>query len=85
MFIQDSRRSYRSYSYAELILITDVCSFGTPVGVTELIIIQDFYLYYRVYTCSGIPVGITEIMERILVLQSLFLSYTELILIREYL
>ena len=32
-------RSYRAYSYAELILVTDLCSFGTPVGVTELILI----------------------------------------------
>ena len=62
-----------------LLLIAGLCSYGTPVGVTELI------LNYGVYTCSEIPVGITEITERILVLQSLFLSYTELILIRKYL
>ena len=79
MFIRDSRRSYITYSYAELILITNLCLFGTPVGVTELI------LNYGVYTCSEIPVGITKITERILVLQRLFLSYTELILIRKYL
>ena len=36
--------SYRVTSYAELILITDVCSFGTPVGVTELLLMQDLYL-----------------------------------------
>ena len=28
----------------ELILITDLCSFGTPVGVTELILMQNLYL-----------------------------------------
>ena len=72
MFIRDSHRSYRAYSYAELILITDLCSFGTPVGVKELILIQR-YLYYGVYTCSEVPVGITEITERILVLRNLFL------------
>ena len=36
--------SYRAYSYAELILITDLCSFGTPVEVTELILMQNLYL-----------------------------------------
>ena len=35
--------------------------------------LQNLYLYYRVYTCSEVPVGITEITERILVLQNLFL------------
>ena len=50
MFIRDSRRSYRAYSYAELILITDLCSFGTPVGVTELMIIQRYlYTYWYLY------------------------------------
>ena len=42
ILIQTSRRSYRVSSYAEFILITDVCSFGTPVGVTELIQIQEY-------------------------------------------
>ena len=87
MFIRDSRRSYRTYSYPELILINDLCSFGTLVGVTELILIQRYlylsqisrrslqnlYLYYGVYTCSEVPVGITEITERVLVLRNLFL------------
>ena len=104
MLIRISRRSYRAYSYAELLLITDLCSFGTPVGVTELnysypelILItgfsyavlrlyrylylsqisrrslQNLYLYYGVYTCSEVPVGITEITEHILILQNLFL------------
>ena len=50
MFIRDSRRSYRAYSYAELILITDLCSFGTPVGVTELILMQNFLFLCRTYT-----------------------------------
>ena len=44
IFIRTSCRSYRVTSYAELILITDICSFGTPVGVTELILIQDLFL-----------------------------------------
>ena len=44
MFTHISRRSYRVSSYAELILITDVCSFGTPVGITEFILIQNLYL-----------------------------------------
>ena len=36
ILVQISRRSYIAYAYAELILITDLCSFGTPVGVIEL-------------------------------------------------
>ena len=35
--------------------------------------LQNLYLNYGVYTCSEIPVGITEITERILVLRNLFL------------
>ena len=35
--------------------------------------LQNLYLYYGVYTCSEVPVGITEIRERILILQNLFL------------
>ena len=62
MFIQDSRRSYRAYSYAGLILITDLFLVGTPVGVTELILILwSLHLfggtrrYHRDYgTCTGI-------------------------------
>ena len=46
ILIRTSRRSYRVSSYAELILITDVCSFGTPVGVTELNLIQNLYLFF---------------------------------------
>ena len=62
MFIQDSYRSYRAYSYAGLILITDLFSDGTPVGATELILIlRSLHLfggtrrYHRDYgTCTGI-------------------------------
>ena len=62
MFIQDSHRSYRAYSYAGLILITDLFSVGTPVGVTELILIlrslhlfRGIHRYHRDYgTCIGI-------------------------------
>ena len=84
MFIRDSRRSYRAYSYAGLILITDLFSFGTPVGVTELM------LMLRSLTYSEVPVGTTEITERILVFRSTYLSYrtytglTELILVYRY-
>ena len=45
MFIRDSRRSYRAYSYAGLILITDLFSVGTLVGVTELLLITDLCLF----------------------------------------
>ena len=41
ILIRISRMSYRVSSYAELTLITDVCSFGTLVGVTEFILIQN--------------------------------------------
>ena len=62
MFIRDSRRSYKAYSYAGLILITDLFSVGTPVGVTELILIlRSLHLfggtrrYHKDYgTCTGI-------------------------------
>ena len=81
MLIRDSRRSYSTYSYAELILITDLCTFRTPVGVTELM------LMLRSLTYSEVPVGTTEITKRILVFRSTYLSYrtytglTELILV----
>ena len=42
IFIQDSRSSYKAYSYSKLIIITGLLSFGTPVGVTELNQIQDY-------------------------------------------
>ena len=44
ILIRISRKSYKVSSYAELILIIDVCSLGTPVGVIELILIQNLYL-----------------------------------------
>ena len=50
----------------ELILITDLCAFRTPIGVTELM------LMLRSITYSEVPIGTTEITERVLVLQNLF-------------
>ena len=61
MLIRIFHRSYKVYSYTELILITDLCLFGTPVGVTELIL--GFLILYGAYSCISareIPVGITE-------------------------
>ena len=70
-------------------LITGLCSYGTPVGVTELILITDLCGFRT-------PVGVTELM---LMLRSLHLfggtrryhrdygtytGFTELNLIREY-
>ena len=97
MFIRDSRRSYRTYSYAELILITDLCAFRTPVGVTELMLmLRSLNLfggtrkYHRDY---GTYIGISEhilvfrITELIHVFQILYMYYrtytclTELILV----
>ena len=76
MFIRDSRRSYRTYSYAELILITDLGAFRTPVGVTELMLmLRSLNLfggtrrYHRDYeTYNGI-------LEHVLVLRNLYWSY----------
>ena len=74
---------YLSYKFYTCFIDT-----GVPVGATELIptelilvllireypwVLQNLYLYYGVYTCSEVPVGITEITERILVLRNLFL------------
>ena len=49
MFIQDSRRSYRTYTY-----FTDT---GVPIGTTELIQIQDL-------SDAGVPVGTTGLIQR---------------------
>ena len=62
MFIQDSRRSYRTYTY------TDLCLLRTLVGVTELILIlRNISLYFRSYTKiilvfrnTEVPVGTVE-------------------------
>ena len=88
MFIQDSRRSYRTYTYtdlclfrtpvgvSELILITDLCGFRTPVGVTELrLMLQSLNLFEgtcRYHRDYGKYIGLTEL---ILVLQNLLLYF----------
>ena len=41
ILVRISRRSLRVSSYAELMLITYLCLFGTPVGATDLILIQN--------------------------------------------
>ena len=76
-------------------LIPNLCLFKTPVGVTELILIQNLYL--TDLFSVGTPVGVTEL---ILILRSLHLfggtrryhrdygtctGIAELILIRKYL
>ena len=74
MFIQDSRRSYRTYAYKEVLiqryLYTYWYLYLSQISHRSL---QNLYLYYGVYTCSEVPVGITEITERVLVLRNLFL------------
>ena len=76
MFIRDSRRSYRTYSYAEPILITDLCAFRTPVGVTELMLmLRSLNLFggtRRYHRDYGMYTGISE---HILVLRNLYWSY----------
>ena len=82
MFIRDSRRSYKTYSYVELILITDLGAFRTPVGVTELslteliLVLRNLYWSYGTYICIqdlllsyGSYTGLSEL---ILVLQNLY-------------
>ena len=76
MFIRDSRRSYRTYSYAELILITDLGAFRTPVGVTELMLmLRSLNLFggtRRYHRDYGTYTGISE---HVLVLRNLYWSY----------
>ena len=60
--------SYRSYSYAELMLIPNLCLIKTPVGVTELILNQNLYL--TDLFSVGTPVGVIKL---ILILRSLHL------------
>ena len=88
MFIQDSLRSYRTYTYTdlclfrtpvgvtELILITDLCGFRTPIGVTELrLMLQSLNLFEgtrRYHRDYGTYTGISE---HILVLRNLYWSY----------
>ena len=57
--------SWQTYSYSNLILITGLCVFRSPVGVTELILIQNLYLYYKDYPCLAIPIGTTEILGNV--------------------
>ena len=65
MFIRDSRRSYRAYSYSELIIITGLCSFEAHTGISDLIrVLQNLYLSYGTYTC---------VTKLILIFQILFL------------
>ena len=74
MFIWDSRRRYRSYPYSELILITYLWLFRTPVGVTELILIQNLYL--TELCLFRTPVGVTELMlNRLIFIQDFRRSY----------
>ena len=45
--MRDSRTSYRTYSYAELILITNLCAFRTCSYLTDLILVlQNLLLYF---------------------------------------
>ena len=80
MFIRDSSRSYRSYSYSKIIIITGLYSFGTPVGVTELILIfRILFLYYRAYTCTKVLVGATHIHYT-----EVPIGTTEILLVQKY-
>ena len=65
--ITDIRNFMHSYHglIQVFMLITGLCSFGTPVGVIELNPMQNLYLYYRVYTCSEVPIGTTERLRNV--------------------
>ena len=80
MFIRDSRRSYRSYSYAELILITDLCAFRTAVGVTELMLmLRSLNLFggtRRYYRDYGMYIGISEHILVFRILYTYYRTYT---------
>ena len=84
MFIRDSRRSYRTYSYAELILITDLGAFKTPIGVTELMLmLRSLNLFggtRRYHRDYGTYTGISD---HILVLRNLYWSYGTYICIQD--
>ena len=43
------------------------------ISISDLRILHNLYLSYRVDTCSEVPVGTTDITERIPVLRNLFL------------
>ena len=53
--------SYRTYSYAELMLITDLCLFRSPVGVTKLILIFELMLILDLCLFES-PVGVIELI-----------------------
>ena len=72
-----------------LLLITGLRLFGSPVGVTELILIQNLYL--TDLFSVGTPVGVTElILNRLMFIQDSRRSYrtytytTEFTLVRRY-
>ena len=74
MLIRISRRNYKTYSYSELMLITYLCVFGSPVGVTELMCIRISRRSYITYSYTEIPLGTTRFIL-ILVFRILYLSY----------
>ena len=78
-----------TYSYPELILTTGLCSYGTLVGVTGLILMQILYLFRFLVCCTELIlitdlcsfetlVGVTELI----LMQNLYLY--RLMLIQTY-
>ena len=82
MFIRDSRRSYRTYSYTELILITDLCAFKTPVGVTDLILNRTYTYNRLTFIRDSHRSHITYPYSALILIQNLFL--TDLCLFRTH-
>ena len=83
MFIQDSL-----VGVTELILITDLCRFRTPIGVTELrLMLQSLNLFEGTHRHHRDYGTYTVISEHILILRNLYWSYetytylTDLILV----
>ena len=92
MFIRDSRRSYKAYSYAGLILITDLFSVRTPVGVTELILCRTYTYNRLIFSRDSCRSYRTYTYSELILIQNLYLTdlclfrtpvgVTELILIQ---
>ena len=89
MFIRDSRRSYRTYSYAELILITDLYLLRNYT-YGRLILIGSYSYSSQILFLFGFLVYCTELIHVRILISSLCLfrspvGVTEPMLIQRYL
>ena len=63
MFIQDSRRSYRTYTETGLIRCRSTRRYYGTYTETKLIRYRSTRRYYRTYTDTGVPVGTTGFIQ----------------------